>query len=1143
MVLPKADLPTTKYFERIMTETNKLYEIADAARAEGKDLETFVEIKRAVNLAERTEAIIGPPGIAKRYLELMEKLGDRTKVIFKIFEEIVDRKLGDIPDDEKRVEQAIKSALVLLTEGTVVAPIDGIPEIKFGQNQDGTKYVDLCFAGPIRAAGATAAALPLILADRAQVMLGIGRYQPTESEIARYVEEAKLYEKISPRQFRRTDEDVIHIVKNCPVCMQAVGLKEEVAINRDLPRVKTNGIREGVQLVMADGLCLKAPKLKKYAAMLGLDWSWLDRFVKVKDTGTKKELLPVKKYIEGAAAGRPIFAYPSRFGAFRIRLGRTRTTGLMAKAIHPVTMYLLEEFPAVGSQLKVERPGKATAVSACDLLEPPTVLTKEGDVVKLHTMELLHEHKDNVAKILFLGDMLVNLGDFRKSGHPLVPVGFCEEWWHKILLKKAEENPELKKEIGKLDYRNVDSYLAVKLSVDYGLPLHPNYTFFYKQLTKENLAYIKEQLNKANRVIKDDKVVGLEIDYDEKLAKIFENIILPFKIRSSKIIIGKEAYPLMKTFCVDCSEDYFNNTDDVLKILSYGAGFEIKDKSGTFIGARLGRPEAAKPRKMRGSPQGLFPLSKLGGATRSINKAANANSQESKGLMGNNALSQIEVSMFKCNKCGTETPFSYCYDCNIRTQRLVFCRACGKSYFAEKTPTKCNACGSEQIVHSKKGFIDINKIFVDAISRLKVSPPDIVKGVEGLISDEKNAEPIEKGILRAKHKIYVFKDGTIRADMMDTTITHIKPYEINLNVEKARALGYTEDTYGKSLEKNDQILRMYPQDIIINEDVADYFVKVCQFVDELLVKFYNLPAFYNVEKREDLVGHLALGLAPHTSAAVVSRIIGFTKSRVIFSHPYNVCARRRNVDGDQDSIIMLLDGLLNFSKRYLSLNRGGLMDAPLVATLVVDPNEIDDEVHEMDINTEYGLDVYERAMTMSDTYFDGMKTVSQHLNTEKQYDQIFFTHDTKQFDEGPKQSRYTQIKDMTKKILLQIELQEKIQAVDKKAALEEVFNTHLLPDLMGNARSFARQNFRCTKCNTVYRRLPLTGCCTKCNNPNLILTIAEGSVKKYLEIAKHIVFNNDLSNYTQQRMRLLEKEINSIFNEDEDNQKSIMDFF
>ena len=47
------------------------------------------------------------------------------------------------------------------------------------QNNDITKYVDLYYAGPIRAAGATATVLPLILGDYARKLLNLGKYLPT----------------------------------------------------------------------------------------------------------------------------------------------------------------------------------------------------------------------------------------------------------------------------------------------------------------------------------------------------------------------------------------------------------------------------------------------------------------------------------------------------------------------------------------------------------------------------------------------------------------------------------------------------------------------------------------------------------------------------------------------------------------------------------------------------------------------------------------------------------------------------------------------------------------------------------------------------------------------------------------------------
>ena len=138
------------------------------------------------------------------------------------------------------------------------------------------------------------------------------------------------------------------------------------------------------------------------------------------------------------------------------------------------------------------------------------------------------------------------------------------------------------------------------------------------------------------------------------------------------------------------------------------------------------------------------------------------------------------------------------------------------------------------------------------------------------------------------------------------------------------------------------------QDVVISENCADYLVRVANFVDDLLERFYGLERFYNVKRRDDLVGHLIAGLAPHTSAAVLGRIIGFTEASACYAHPYFHSAKRRNCDSDEDSVMLLLDALLNFSKSYLPSTRGGSMDAPLVLSTRIDPEEIDDESHNID---------------------------------------------------------------------------------------------------------------------------------------------------------------------------------------------------
>jgi DNA polymerase II large subunit len=246
-------------------------------------------------------------------------------------------------------------------------------------------------------------------------------------------------------------------------------------------------------------------------------------------------------------------------------------------------------------------------------------------------------------------------------------------------------------------------------------------------------------------------------------------------------------------------------------------------------------------------------------------------------------------------------------------------------------------------------------------------------------------------------------------------------------------------------------------------------------------------------------------------------------------------------DGDQDALMLLMDSLLNFSNKYLSMKSGGRMDAPLVFTIIINPSEVDDEVHKMETCWDFPLDLYEKSANVCEPSID-IESVKERLEKPAQYSGIGFTHDTEIFDEGPKTSRYIQLKTMDEKIQRQNALQKKILAVNAKDALEKVMGSHFLPDIIGNARAFSRQTFRCTSCNEKYRRIPLSGKCYKCGKPTLILTIHEGSVRKYLKIAQTMAVQENLSPYLLQRLNMIEKEINSVFKSDTVKQKSLFEF-
>jgi DNA polymerase II large subunit len=337
------------------------------------------------------------------------------------------------------------------------------------------------------------------------------------------------------------------------------------------------------------------------------------------------------------------------------------------------------------------------------------------------------------------------------------------------------------------------------------------------------------------------------------------------------------------------------------------------------------------------------------------------------------------------------------------------------------------------------------------------------------------------------------------------------------------------------------LIEIFPQDLVVNDKCGDWMLKMSRFLDDLLERFYGLPRYYNAQSKDDLVGEIVIGLAPHTSAGIVGRILGYSSARLGWGHPYFFMATRRNFDGDQNSVMLLMDSLLNFSHSYLADRSGGRMDTPLVFTTVLNPSEIDDEVYDMEACSHYPLELYEKASELHVPFLDSIKSVEEKIGTKGQYIGFDFTHSTTCFDAGPKQSQYTQLQSMEEKIRRQAELQNKIKAVDGKDALERVLRSHFFPDIIGNAHAFSKQKFRCTKCNAKYRRIPLKGVCTKCGH-KLILTIAEGSVRKYLEIAKKMIEEYELSNYLKQRIELTEQEIDSVFKNERVTQKNLLEF-
>lgn len=1276
MDIDRLESERSSYYESLDEGIEQAYAIASVAKKKGLDFSESVEIPRASDLASRTEKLLEDPYLfidptkrSQSPLKIESKLRgllqkhDRETAAIMIAISVTKEMHAATGDRRRAIDSGLRVGLAVLTEAVLVAPLDGIGDVRIMSNADGSEFLSIDFCGPIRAAGGTAQALGVLIGDILRREIGVGRYIPTIPEVERVKEEFGLYR--ANLQYKPPPEETETIVKECPVMingeeterMECAGYKEVNNIVNENGTFRTR-VRGGVMLVIGEGLCLKAPKIQAHTERLDVPgWGFISEFVDKQKGGDskgpeeKRRLIQKEsKYMEDVIAGRPVFGEPREPGGFRLRYGRSRATGLAAAGLNPITMEAMGGFLAVGTQMKIEGPGKACAVTPCIEIDGPTVLMKNGEFLRVSTEGQWNECEGGLDSIWDAGEILVGYGEFLENNKPLVPSSYSVDWWavdiadsldtHEKVekfsdilgmkrselppgmpfngaIKRGGESP-LERNWRRRDWISSLKKLEIswrqiqEISISYGSSVPPPWNHWWSDLPIQFVPELVDSILEKGSIedsslrIRDvvdgwpyslaseeslfgepllgewprwtevsrhglvkSSLMTLGVEHrnegsDILIPKYWESLLdgLGLDYSLQEIVVRKDVKPIVSDIVgkisgyekeIQATGSDLDETgrmearsrlDDYLVERSLQLVRRVsvlprwEDSVPCRIGARMGRPEKSGPREMSPLVHSLFPIGDNGGPQRLVSEASK------KGSI------RIVVGPRICQECGKESPHVTCHHRPDPDEPM---ECGGKTVGAPRRKRgrrkgERTAVNLGSIIEAKRRKLGLDRI------------PKKIKAVKGLVSEEQSPEQLEKGILRGLHEVSVFRDGTSRFDMSDVPVTHFRPSEIKTSWKRLVELGYTHDFTGEPLRGENQILELLPQDFIPSSLASDHLLSTCAFVDDLMVRFYGMEPFYEANSLQDIVGHIAIGLAPHTSGGVACRIIGWTDASAGYAHPLFHAAKRRNCDGDEDSIMMLMDGLLNFTQTILPANRGGRMDAPLVLTTRLNPSEIDKEALNVDCAWSYSREFYES--TLGQPHPKEVRglvdIVENRLGMIGEIRGYGWTHDSGPLDAGPENSSYKTLVTMKDKLEGQLGLGRLLRPVAAERVAKQVIESHFLPDMRGNLMAYTRQKIRCVKCGESYRRMPLAGKCIKqksrpsggftggdmdsgCGG-NVVLTVSEGAVRKYIQITEDVMEEYGVDDYTKHRVGWMSSSVDSLFNNDRVTVMTLEDF-
>ncbi len=1088
------ELEFQEYVNRLKKTITAQIQIASKARNQKHDPKSSIESNITNSSTKNILSILNIPKLEDYLPKRINQHKNLLLLAADVAKQTINGRFIKKPQEEL-ILLALQNSFVILSHGQCSVPQDYIHRVRIDPS---SKHLTIFFTNTIRHVPGVIIGLVVLISDYIRGILHLNRFQSSSDIIRRYEEELTIFLHMNDRLPSFDMNHMTLFIQNIGIELTSEPYERiEVKKYRNLPKL-TNHLRMGL-CVALEKILHDLQNVVQQKKLAGIpEWVWLDGVTfsppnQARDFGPKD-----------IRSTQPLLAQSKTPGGFRLRYGLSRNIGYGTIGIHPVTI-LHTGILSPGCTVQLDLSNILYSISPVSSIMGPLVELKDKSLVRISTMAEYYEIKESIIQIWELGDILLSPSD-NPLPEQFILSAWTEEWWSEEITSKIIEEPTILKniiedmdisssEIEKLTTNPLQYHpnwdLSVKIAQYTKVPIHPKFSFNWNEIAISDFIYLVQNLKRFN-----DKTMSL----DDELVRIMKDLGVRFEIKEDGLNTYEfNPFILLLRDKADQIIDIVNSEKENISVESLCqslVGFPVRSLCSRRIGLKLVRIEKSEVRFTNPPHHVLFPLGKHGGSQRDFLKVSKQSSIE------------ITISERRCESCGISSFNTFCPECHQLTTQKYVCR---KGHIVDSS--FCVECNRKAYPKSPK-LVNVGAIFDSAFKKVKFPDIQKVKGV-GLLDNQYGiSEPIIKGILRAKHQIYVFKDGTSRYSFTNSPIRTFTPKEIHTSIEELVHLGYTHDILGEDLTNDEQLIEIFPYDVIINKKGLQFLFAQSKFLDDELVYLYDSAPYYRLRTFENVIGLLIVGISPTSQIGVIGRVIGYTKNNVLYAHPLWHHLKSRQCNGASDSITLFLDVLVNFSREFTPTFHGGSLDTPAVLNLVDNWKD---------------LMFYSKSNTILQNlvFYKNLGTISQESESLSYNFSLLNLlpisyHITENLSEAAVENKLREQK-IVNRINLALDSLRTIRAVEEGIFVDNILVNDFLNKITTSIARFFQQPFRCRVCKRTFRRVPLGKSCPYCYKNTIELSLSKGWVLRYMQIISQLAEQYpELSESTKSWIRYIE---------------------